>query len=189
MKRWLSFIKHFLYGIVKHNPSGLAASIRKKVLKTNARIDIDVTIVNRSNIRFGEGCALYYGTYILNTTGHVSFGNRSHLGALCYVNAHKGNLTIGDDVGIGPGTKIIVYSNHYEKGKKITDCYLTGDITIGSNVFIGANCTLLPGTIIKDNVVIGAGSVVKGELESNCIYAGSPCKLIKKDWFETTDEK
>ena len=178
-----SFLSHFVYGWFKHNPSEIAARVRKRLLKVNTFIDIDVTIVNRHNIIFGEECALYYGTYILNTHGQVTFGNRSHLGALCYVNAHKGFLKIGDDVAIGPGTKIIVYSNYYEKDKKVTDVRITADIEIGNNVFIGANCTILPGTIIKDHVVVGANSVIKGTLESNCIYAGVPCKLIKKDWY------
>jgi acetyltransferase-like isoleucine patch superfamily enzyme len=178
-----NFIGQMIYGWFKHNPSDIAASIRKKWLKTAAFIDIDVTIVNPRNISFGEGCAIYSGTYILNTHGNVTFGNRSHLGGLCYVNAHKGNLKIGDDVAVGPGTKIIVYSNHYEKRKKVTDSRLTGDITIGNNVFIGANCVMLPGTVIEDNVVVGAGSVIKGVLETNSVYAGIPCKLLKKEWF------
>ena len=178
-----TFISQMIYGWVKHNDSDLAARIRRKLLKTNAFIDINVTIKNKANISFGEGCALYYGTYILNTYGNVTFGNCSHLGALCYANVHKGNLIIGDDVAIGPGTKIIVYSNHYEKGKKVTDVRLTGDIRIGNNVFIGANCTILPGTVVEDNVIVGSGSMLKGTLEGNCIYAGTPCQIIKKGWF------
>ena len=106
-------------------------------------------------------------------------GTNSHMGAFCYVNVCYGNLKIGDDVAIGPHTSIIVYSNHYEPGKKVTETRITKDITIGNNVFIGANCTILPGTEIGDDVVIGAGSVVKGKLEESAVYAGAPCKKIK----------
>ncbi len=101
------------------------------------------------------------------------------MGAFCYVNVCYGNLKIGDDVAIGPHTSIIVYSNHYEAGKKVTETRITQDITIGNNVFIGANCTILPGTVIGDDVVIGAGSVVKGNLEESAVYAGAPCRKIK----------
>ncbi|MEW6380566.1 MAG: acyltransferase [bacterium] len=111
-------------------------------------------------------------------------GNNSHLGAFCYVNVCFGTVTIGDDVAIGPGTKIIAYSNHYQYGKKITEVRITEDVTIGNNVFIGANCIILPGTIIPDNTIVGAGSVVKGKLESNSIYGGVPCKRIKTGWYE-----
>lgn len=52
-------------------------------------------------------------------------------------------------------------------------------ITIGNNIYIGKGCMILPGTIIEDNVVIGAGSVVTGVLLKNSVYAGVPAKKIK----------
>lgn len=56
---------------------------------------------------------------------------------------------------------------------------LFGPIVVGNNVFIGMGTTILPGTIIEDNVVVGAGSIVRGRLYSNYIYAGIPAKKIK----------
>ena len=52
--------------------------------------------------------------------------------------------------------------------------------TIGKNVFIGCNSLILKGTVIGDNCVVGAGSVVSGKFEENCIIAGNPAKVIKK---------
>lgn len=57
---------------------------------------------------------------------------------------------------------------------------LPNRIDIGNNVFVGAKSIVLPGTIIHDNVVIGAGSVVKGELEAGWVYAGIPARKIKR---------
>lgn len=111
-------------------------------------------------------------------------GNNSHLGAFCYVNVCYGNVSIGDHVAIGPGTKLIAYSNYYQQGKKVTEEKITKDVIINNNIFIGANCTILPGSIINSNVVIGAGSVVRGTLDANSIYAGVPCKKIKSGWYE-----
>ncbi|CAH9065473.1 2,3,4,5-tetrahydropyridine-2,6-dicarboxylate N-acetyltransferase [Pseudoalteromonas haloplanktis] len=59
-----------------------------------------------------------------------------------------------------------------------SDLDLVDTITIGDNVFIGQETTLLPGTIIGNNVVIGARSLVKGTLEPNYVYAGVPAKKI-----------
>lgn len=53
-----------------------------------------------------------------------------------------------------------------------------GAIEIGSHVFIGSRCTILPNTKIGDRVIIGAGSVVRGNLESGGVYAGCPAKRI-----------
>lgn len=49
---------------------------------------------------------------------------------------------------------------------------------IGNNVFLGWGCTILAGSSIGDNVIIGAGAVVSGVVENNSIYAGNPAKKI-----------
>ena len=51
-------------------------------------------------------------------------------------------------------------------------------IYIGSNVFIGIKSIILPGSNIGSNIIIGAGSVVKGQLISGNVYAGVPAKKI-----------
>lgn len=53
-----------------------------------------------------------------------------------------------------------------------------GRITIGNNVFIGANTTLLYDVCIGDNVIIGAGSLVNKDIQSGVVAAGVPCKVI-----------
>ena len=68
-------------------------------------------------------------------------------------------------------------------GRKVTEERIQRDIDIGSNVFVGAHCTILPGTQVADDVIIGAGSVVKGVLEGNSIYAGVPCKKLRSGWY------
>lgn len=185
--RWLKNITNFgrqcIWGVIGANDSDLAARLRQKIYRTVCKIDTNVLIKNPNNFRSGHGSALYHACYILNTFGSLRMGNNSHLGAFCYVNVCYGNVTIGDDVAIGPGTKIFAYSNHFEKGKKVTDVRIVNDIVIGNNAFIGANCTILPGTIIHDNVIVAAGAVVKGELASNAMYGGIPCKLITPGWY------
>jgi acetyltransferase-like isoleucine patch superfamily enzyme len=51
-------------------------------------------------------------------------------------------------------------------------------IVVGSNVFIGLRAIILPGAMIGSNVVVGAGSVVTGEVEDNCVVAGVPARRI-----------
>ena len=167
---------------IRDNNSKIAARARQRALHTPAFVDTGVRVTTPRNLSIGKASALYHGTYILNASGRFIMGERSHLGAYCYVNVCEGNVTIGNDVAIGPGTSIIAYSNHYEKGRKVTDVRLTRDVTIGDNVFIGAHCTVLPGTVIHDDVVVAAGSVVRSELDSNAIYGGVPCRIISAGW-------
>lgn len=51
-------------------------------------------------------------------------------------------------------------------------------ITIGDNCFIGARAVLLPGTEIGDDVIIGAGSVVKGKIPQKTVWGGSPARQL-----------
>lgn len=172
-----------LIAFIRNNDSRIALFLRKKIYRTICLIDTNVTIKNRNNFTSGQGSCLYHSCYILNTNGTFVMGTNSHLGAFCYVNACYGNVVIGNDVAIGPGTNIIAYTNHYAKGRKVTDEKQVKDIVIGNNVLIGANCTILPGTTIQDNVIVAAGSVLKGTLETNTIFGGAPCKQLESGWY------
>lgn len=65
------------------------------------------------------------------------------------------------------------------KGEKLSiDICTKGKIELRTNIFIGMNSLILPNTIIEDNVIIGAGSIVKGHIKANGVYAGNPAKYI-----------
>lgn len=178
------FVRGQLMAGLRTNDSELAAELRRRLYNTCCRIDTGVVISNRRNFAAAEGSCLYHGTYVLNTGGRFEIGRESHLGAFCYVNARFGSVVLGDHVAVGPGTKIIAYSNHYARGAKVTEERQVADVGIGDNVFVGANCTILPGTRIGHNVVVAAGAVVRGDLESNAIYGGVPCRKLSGGWYE-----
>lgn len=53
-----------------------------------------------------------------------------------------------------------------------------GGIVIENDVWIGANCVLLDGAILRDGCVIAAGSIVRGEIPAFSIYGGNPIALL-----------
>jgi virginiamycin A acetyltransferase len=53
-----------------------------------------------------------------------------------------------------------------------------GGIVVGDDVWIGANCVLLDGTMIGDGCVVAAGCVVRGTLEPYHVYGGNPLRQI-----------
>ena len=54
-------------------------------------------------------------------------------------------------------------------------------VSIGDNVWIGANAIILPGVAIGNNCIIGAGSVVTKSFPSNCIIVGNPAKILSSN--------
>lgn len=56
------------------------------------------------------------------------------------------------------------------------------DVTIGNHVWIGHSVTILKGTIIENDAIIGANSIIPGKhIASGCIAVGNPAKVIKSD--------
>ena len=53
-------------------------------------------------------------------------------------------------------------------------------VTIGSGSWLGAGAIVLPGARIGRNVVIAAGSVVRGEIPDRCVVAGVPARVIRE---------
>lgn len=52
------------------------------------------------------------------------------------------------------------------------------EIHIGNNVFIGAGSIILPGTVLEDNCIVGAGSVVRGHYSQDSLIIGNPASKI-----------
>ncbi len=93
-------------------------------------------------------------------------------------------ITIGDRFVASMNVHFLTHDYSYTTAlisineKPETDIGILRNIEIGDNVFIGMNSILLPGTIIGNNVIVGAGSVVRGQINDYSIVAGNPAKVI-----------
>ena len=57
--------------------------------------------------------------------------------------------------------------------------HVSGDISVGNDVWIGSHVVVLPGVKIGNSVVIGAHSVVTKDIPDNAVAFGSPAKVIR----------
>lgn len=89
-------------------------------------------------------------------------------------------ITIGNDVYISAGIRILTHDYSWSVLKREYGEIFgsSGNVTIGNNVFMGADVTLLRNTKIGDNVIIGAGSLVTSEIPSNSVAVGRPAKVV-----------
>lgn len=107
----------------------------------------------------------------------ISIGNNFYCNAFCHF---LGDITIGDNVMIGPKTIIWGRDHGISLGTPMCEQdHVKKPIVIGNDVWIGGNVTILKGVKISDGAVIGAGSVVVKNIPPNAIVVGNPAKIIK----------
>jgi len=134
----------------------------------------NVTIVKPVNLygcEIGDNC--FVGPFV-EIQRNVVIGNN------CKIQSHAficELVTIGENCFISHGVMFI--NDLFKSGRPAGgDKSLWKPTTVGNNVSIGTNSTILPVTII-DNVVIGAGSVVVKDILEPGIYAGNPARKIR----------
>lgn len=89
-------------------------------------------------------------------------------------------VTFGDNVFIAPGCGFYTAGHPLDSERRNRGLEYARPITVGNNVWIGAQVCVLPGVTIGNNTVIGAGSVVTKSIPANVLAAGNPCRVIRK---------
>jgi acetyltransferase-like isoleucine patch superfamily enzyme len=152
-----------------HNFKQLSVSVAPDVILGN-----NVTIVQPCNLygcSIGNNCFIGPFTEVQKT---VTIGDN------CRIQSHSficELVTIGNDCFIGHGV-MFINDMFAHGGPARGNKELWKTTTIGNNVSIGSNATILPVEICS-NTVIGAGSVVTKNITVAGVYAGNPAKLIR----------
>lgn len=114
-------------------------------------------------------------------SGDVVIGAWSVVNSGCVVYTGNG-VKIGNQVAIAANCTFAPVNHAYhDKNRPIREQGFLpskGGIVIEDDVWIGANCVLLDGTILRQGCVIAAGSVVRGEIPAYSVNAGQPLRVI-----------
>lgn len=116
-----------------------------------------------------------YTTEKLISMGMKVGKNFGRLNGVILDPSHCWLIEIGDNVTLAPRVHILC---HDASTKTFLNYTKIGRVTIGNNVFIGAESVVLPGVTIGNNVIIGANSTVTHNIPDNMVYAGTPARLI-----------
>lgn len=151
-----------------NQPIILSSQIRDVVFGVDVKL---VQPVNLYECRIGDNC--FVGPFV-EIQSNVVIGNRTRVQSHSFI---CDGVTVGEDCFIGHGVMFIndVFSDGGPAGNR--SGWKT--TTIGNNVSIGSNATLLP-VLVCDGVVIGAGAVVTKDIKEKGIYAGNPARLVRK---------
>ncbi len=116
-----------------------------------------------------------YTTEKLISMGMTVGKNFKRLQGVILDPGHCWLIEIGDNVTIAPRVHILC---HDASTKQFLNYTKIGRVTVGSNVFIGAESVVLPGVTIGSNVIIGANSTVTHNIPDGTVAAGSPAKVL-----------
>lgn len=131
-----------------------------------SKLTLKHSVFTRRNVSFRvEGGELTIGT---------SFFNQG-----CAITCMD-NIQIGDNCLFGPNVVVVDHDHEYRyTDERRGNHYRKAPISIGNNVWIGANVTILRGTQIEDGAVIGAGCVIRGKVEKDTVVVNKQDIHIK----------
>lgn len=162
IKKMVTFVKLFPYIYRKQ----YCGAIQPWPLNLKLRATTGKFVVG--GVVFMDNC------YISAGTGLLEIGN-------CFINRNayivcKKGIRIGNGTIIGPNV-CIVDNDHDYHSRDFAHQFLSDSVEIGDNVWIGANVTILRGTKIGNNCVIGAGVILRGSIPDDTLVC---CNLEYK---------
>jgi len=116
---------------------------------------------------------------INNAVGDILIGDHTRIGLH---NTIIGPVTIGDHVNLAQGITVTALNHNFSDSIRNIDeqGVSTIPVTIGNDIWIGANAVILPGVTIGDHSVVAAGAVVNKNVPPHSLVAGVPAKIIKQ---------
>jgi UDP-2-acetamido-3-amino-2,3-dideoxy-glucuronate N-acetyltransferase len=144
------------------------------IIYRGSRIDDRVLVADlatiRENTRIGAETIIGRGTAVEN---HCTIGKRCKLETNAYITAYS---CLEDDVFVAPG---VVTSNDNFAGRSRERFRHFKGVTIKRGGRIGAQATVLPGRVIEEDGMAGAGSVVTRDVKARKVYVGNPARELK----------
>lgn len=142
----------------------------------------DGVVLNSSNRGYHANMSAPVKLLADRSGATISIGSRTRLNGAC-VHAWE-RVTIGSDCLIAAGVQIIDANGHELAPANPADRLTVMDrprpVEIGDAVWIGMNAIVLPGAKIGSGSVIGANSVVSGEIPAGVLAAGQPARVVRK---------
>ena len=168
-------------GLFKSHGDGRPSIDSFKKYGTNVVMEPSVMVFHPENIELNDNLYIGHQTILKGYYNNLmSIGPNTWIGQQSFLHS-AGGLTIGANVGIGIGVKIIT-SLHTEEGTDlpiIASKISFAPVQIADDCDIGVGAIILPGVSIGRGVQVGAGAVVTHSLESFVVAAGVPARVLR----------
>ncbi len=133
-----------------------------KGLTTGYRCRVEIFSPDRVKLRLGENCKMGDNVHIAASES-VSVGNDCLFASNIFI-SDTNHGSVDSDPAIAPDARPLTAK----------------PVRIGDRVWLGEGVCVLPGASIGDGCIIGAHSVVCGEIPPNCVAVGAPARVIKR---------
>jgi len=155
----------------------------------NGKVSLSNNVTLNSDFKNSNTALTNRCKFVTGYEGSISIGQNTQLNGVCIVSYKE--VVVGKNCQIASSTFIADTDFHpvnpVEREKQVLgetfsfSSVSNEKISIGDNVWVGWNSTILKGVTIGDNSIVAAGSVVlSGAFPANVIIAGNPAKVVKK---------
>ncbi len=171
-------------GLMQKCSAKIRGSDNRVMIGANSRLVRCKFYINgtHSKIIIGENCNLIDTEfYIEDNNGSIKIGDRTNITGSTQLAAIEGcSISIGEDCLFSSDIKVRTGDSHPILNMDDVRINPSCDVVLHDRVWVGNRVTILKGSVIPNDCVIGSASVVtKAYSEMNSIYAGNPAKMIK----------
>lgn len=160
---------------------GFLTLIRGRTIRVGAHVQIgSMTILDSPHLEIGEGSKINEQVFV----GGLQFpdsrfvvGRNCQIMQMTFINPTR-SIVIGDDSGIGGDCLLFGHTSWLSKFEGYPVDF--DSIEIGKSVSVAWRVFLLPGARIGDGAVIGANSLVRGEIPPRCLALGFPARVVSR---------
>jgi acetyltransferase-like isoleucine patch superfamily enzyme len=160
---------------------GFFTIIRGRKIRIDAHVQIGaLTFLDTPNLELGEGTKINEQVFVGGLhfpDSRLVVGRNCQIMQMTFINPTR-SITIGDDTGIGGDCLLFGHSSWLSQFEGYPIEF--DSIEIGKSVSLAWRVFVLPGTKILDGAVIGANSLVRGEIPSRCLAVGFPARVVAK---------
>lgn len=130
-------------------------------------------VARKATLSLGKRVVISYDSDMCAVEGgNIHIGQGVYLGPRCMLSAHDA-IRIGDGCLFGPDVKVFDNNHEFKKGIGIVKGrHRSAPVTIGKNVWLGANVVVLKGVDIGDGAVVGAGCIIRSNVPAGAVVGG-----------------
>ncbi|HMQ30311.1 MAG TPA: acyltransferase [Chloroflexaceae bacterium] len=133
-------------------------------------------------VELGDRAHLHQDTVVeVGQGGSVSVGADTHIQNRCQLSAYLRSIRIGANVQVAPACAFFPYDHGTAPGAPMREQPLTsrGDIVVEDDVWLGYGVVVLAGARIGRGAVVGANSVVTGDIPPGAVAVGAPARVVR----------